>query len=223
MGPLIRANHGFIDKYLGDGIMALFPGEPVDGVRAAIEMQRAIPRYNQDRQRFHYDPIAIGVGVHSEKVILGIVGEQERMEGTVIGKAVNLASRLEGLTKVYGARIIVSDRIISTLGDVAPDHRYLGHAEVKGKRETVSVHEIFGADPPEDVRLKRHTKRFFETGVGLYRKGVRLHRAESFPEAGRYFRAVVKAHPADRAAAWYVDRCAEAATRSLEPETPAGA
>jgi class 3 adenylate cyclase len=216
MGPIIRANHGFIDKFLGDGIMALFPGEPSDALRAAVEMQRELFTYNRHRQRFNYKPIAIGIGVHSEKVILGIVGEQERMEGTVIGNAVNLASRLEGLTKEFGVRIVVSERIVATMGADAPDHRYLGHAEVKGKRESVPVYEVFGADPPEDVRLKRHTKGFFEQGVRLYRKGDRLM-------AGRYFRSVLKAHPADRAAAYYVERIGGKTTRSPAPETPAEA
>jgi len=223
MGPIIRANRGFIDKYLGDGIMALFPGEPADAVRAAVQMQEAIPRYNDDRKRFNYKPIVIGIGVHAEKVILGIVGEKERMEGTVIGNAVNLASRLEGLTKVYGSRIIVSDEIVRALGPGAPDHRYLGDADVKGKRDTVPVHEIFSADPVEDARLKRHTKNYFETGVGLFRQGTR-HRSNSlFTEAGRYFRAVLKAHPADRAAEHYVKQCAGAALPSPAPGTPAGA
>jgi class 3 adenylate cyclase len=216
MGPIIRANHGFIDKYLGDGIMALFPGETADAVRAAVEMQRELYTYNRHRQRFNYKPIAIGIGVHSEKVILGIVGEQERMEGTVIGNAVNLASRLEGLTKEFGARIIVSERMVATMGADAPAHRYLGHAAVKGKREKVPAYEVFGADPPEDVRLKRHTRGYFEQGVRLYLQGDHLM-------AGRYFRAVAKAHPSDRAAAYYVDRCAGAAPPSAEPEPPAEA
>ncbi|MCX7029113.1 MAG: HAMP domain-containing protein [Spirochaetes bacterium] len=213
MGPIIRNHHGFIDKYLGDGIMALFPGEPSDAVRAAVEMQQELYTYNPQRQRMNYPPIRVGIGVHSEKVILGIVGEKERMEGTVIGNAVNLASRLESLTKRYCARIIVSERIIATMSADAPDHRLLGHAEVKGIDGKVPVHEVFGADPPEDVRLKRHTKAFFEKGVRLFRQGDRAG-------AGRHFQAVAKAHPADRAAAYYVDACIRAATRSAEPETP---
>jgi class 3 adenylate cyclase len=222
MGPIIRDSHGFIDKYLGDGIMALFPGEPADGVRAAIAMQRAIPTYNMHRQRMSYPPIAIGIGVHTEKAILGIVGEQERMEGTVIGKAVNLASRLEGLTKVYGARIIASNDLIGILGEDAPDHRYLGDAEVKGKGK-VPIHEIFAADPEDDARLKRHTKSFFETGVGLFRQGDRLKRTALISEASRYLKAVHKAHPADRAAAYYVGMCAKALDPSPALETPDGA
>jgi adenylate cyclase len=203
MGPVIRGNHGFIDKYLGDGIMALFPGDPSDAVRAAVQMQREIPTYNRHRQRMSYQPISIGIGVHAGPVILGIVGEQERREGTVIADAVNLASRLEGLTKTYGVRIIVSERMVATMGENAPDHRYLGHAEVKGKG-AVPVHEVFGADPPEDVRLKRHTKPYFE-------RGVRLFLQNEHTEARRYFRAVLKAHPADPAAAYYVAACLDAA------------
>jgi two-component system sensor histidine kinase ChiS len=213
MGPIIRRCGGFIDKFLGDGIMALFPGSPADGVRAAVEMQQELYTYNRHRARCGYSPIEVGIGVHAENVILGIVGELERMEGTVIGNAVNLASRLESLTKRYHARIIVSERIVAAHGVEAGDRRYLGHAKVKGMTGRVPVHEIFGADPPEDVRLKRHTRAFFE-------KGVRLFKEDEVAAAGRYFRAVLKAHPADRAAAYYVETCARAAARSEEPETP---
>jgi class 3 adenylate cyclase len=223
MGPLIRRHHGFIDKFIGDGIMALFPGEPSDGVASAVDMQREMYTYNRHRKRSGYEAITIGIGVHAENVILGVVGEQERMEGTVIGDAVNLAARLEGLTKRYGSRIIVSDQIIKAMGTDAPDHRYLGDAEVKGKRETVPVHEVFGADPEEDVRLKRHTKGFFETGVGLFRQGERRRQQGFFSEAYRYFKAVQKAHPADLAAKHYRKACESAAAPSLARETPAGA
>ncbi len=131
MGPIIRANHGFIDKYLGDGIMALFAGDrpddptgrgqdparaSADAVAAATAMQQELFTYNRQRRRMGYQPIQVGVGVHAGKVMLGILGEEERREGTVIADVVNLASRLEGLTKVYGARIIVSDQVIRMLG-----------------------------------------------------------------------------------------------------------
>jgi hypothetical protein len=180
-------------------------------------MQQELYTYNSQRQRMNYPPITVGIGVHSEKVILGVVGEQERMEGTVIGSAVNLASRLESLTKEFRVRIIVSERIIATMSEHAPDHRLLGHAWVKGiEGRKVPVYEAFGADLPEDVRLKRHTKIYFE-------QGVRLVKDDRFLDAGRYFRAVLKAHPADRAAEYYVQECAGAAARSPAPGTPAEA
>jgi adenylate cyclase len=200
MGPVIRRCGGFVDKYTGDGIMALFPGTPADAVRAAVEMQRELVTYNGHRKNSGYQPIAIGIGVHAGRVMLGIIGEHERMEGTVIADAVNLASRLESMTKVYGARIIVSERIVATMGEDAPDHRYLGHAAVKGKSVGVPVHEVYAADQPEDVRLKRHTKGFFEKGVRQYLSGNRA-------EALRYFRAVRKAHPGDGAAEHLVSVC----------------
>jgi class 3 adenylate cyclase len=237
MGPIIRANHGFIDKYLGDGIMALFTGERLgdadgrrqdparasaDAVAAAIGMHRELYTYNKHRQRMNYPPIRIGVGVHMGKVMLGILGEEERREGTVIADVVNLASRLEGLTKIYGARIIVSDQVIKALGGDAPHHRYLGDAEVKGKRVEVPVHEVFAADPDEDVRRKRHTKGFFETGVGLFRQAERRHQEGFRVEALRYFRTVAKAHPADPAADYYVKACRAASIRAPAPGTPGG-
>ena len=200
MGPVIREAGGFVDKYMGDAIMALFPGGPPDAVRAALGLQRALVTYNGHRAKSGYPPIAIGVGVHAGRMMLGIIGEQERMEGTVIADAVNLASRLEGMTKVYGARIIVSERIVAAMGGAAPDHRYLGHAKVKGKEQAVPVYEIFAADPPGDLRMKRRTKKYFEKGVRLFLKGEPA-------EALRYFGAVAKAHPGDRAAEYLASLC----------------
>jgi two-component system sensor histidine kinase ChiS len=200
LSPVIRQAGGFVDKYIGDGIMALFPGGPADAARAAVGLQQAMVTYNAHRKNSGYPPISIGVGVHAGRMILGVIGESARMEGTVIADAVNLASRLEGLTKLYGAQIIASERIVAAMGGEAPDHRYLGHAEVKGKSGGVPVYEIFAADAPRDAQLKRHTRKYFEAGVRLLRRGRGA-------EALRYFRAVLKAHPGDRAAAQLASQC----------------
>ncbi|HYO06762.1 MAG TPA: adenylate/guanylate cyclase domain-containing protein, partial [Phototrophicaceae bacterium] len=96
VGPVIRQYNGFIDKYIGDGIMALFPNRAEDAVQAAVEMQHQVKIYNLHRQNSGYQPIALGIGLHTGTLMLGTIGEAERMESTVISDAVNLASRVEG-------------------------------------------------------------------------------------------------------------------------------
>ncbi|HET6485748.1 MAG TPA: adenylate/guanylate cyclase domain-containing protein [Spirochaetia bacterium] len=199
MGPVVRRHRGFIDKYLGDGIMALFPAGAESAVRAAVDMQRELVTYNRHRARSGYQPIAVGIGVHSGKVMLGILGEKERMEGTVIADAVNLASRLEGLTKIYGAWIIVAEDVVKALGSRAPEHRFLGRVAVKGRSEPVSICEVFAADGPRDIQLKRRTRKVFEEGVRLYLEG-------NLVEARRYFGTVHQVHPEDLVAAYYASQ-----------------
>ncbi len=95
--PIIRTNHGFIDKYIGDAIMALFPREPADALQSAVELQRDLVDYNQGRKKAGYKPVRVGIGLHCGELILGTIGEEERMQTTVIADAVNVASRIEGL------------------------------------------------------------------------------------------------------------------------------
>ena len=108
VGPVIRAHQGFIDKYIGDAVMALFPNTADDALQAAIAMQKQVSLYNWERQQQGDGAIAIGIGLHTGSLMLGTIGESERMESTVIADAVNLASRLESLTKTYGASILIS-------------------------------------------------------------------------------------------------------------------
>ena len=102
MGPVIRAHNGFIDKYIGDAIMALFNNAD-DALCAGLAMHDALEGFNAERVASGLEPIAIGVGLNTGSLMLGTIGEKHRMDGTVISDAVNLASRIESLTKEYAS------------------------------------------------------------------------------------------------------------------------
>ena len=172
MGPVIRAHNGFIDKYIGDAIMALFPNSVDDALQAAIEMLETVAAYNKTRQRPGRQPIAIGIGLHKGPVTLGVVGEAQRMEHTVISDAVNLASRLEGLTKLYGASIIISRETLEQASNAgAYKVRCLGETDVKGKRTTIAVAEILDGSDPKIVDRKMRTRSDFEAGLRHFQNG----------------------------------------------------
>jgi len=145
MGPIIRKHGGFIDKYLGDSIMALFPDSPDDAVAAAVEMIAVLEEYNKTRIEAKRDILQIGIGIHTGRMMLGTIGETERIEGTVISDAVNLASRIEGLTKVYDTDILVSKDTFDLMKTRdAYKSEFVDRVKVKGKDIEVSVFGITG-------------------------------------------------------------------------------
>jgi len=200
VSPVIRAHKGFIDKYIGDAIMALFPESVDDAIRAAVEMQKQVIIYNQHRQRSNYPPIAIGIGLHTGTLMLGTIGEEERMESTVIADAVNLASRLEGLTKVYGSGILVTESILDRLGDREQYmYRFVDRVTVKGKKTAVSVFEIFDAETEQSIELKQETAAAFEKGLELYFQ-------QNFSKSQKLFKKICETNPQDKLAAIYCQR-----------------
>lgn len=212
IGPVVRNNGGFIDKYIGDAVMALFPGSAEDALHSAVAMQNVIRTYNKHRVSTGYEPIVIGVGIHTGVLMLGTIGEERRMEGTVISDAVNLASRLEGLTKLYGASIIISDHTSSAIKNRSDFHfRYLGRVQVKGKKKWVGIFEIFDGISSELFDMKLRTKNDFEQGIHLYQNS-------EFAKACESFNKVLNENSEDRAAYLYLKRC-----RSFEKNgTPTG-
>lgn len=200
MSPIIQRHNGFIDKFIGDAIMALFQRNVIDAVSAGVEMQRYLKEYNEHRHRQGYIPIQIGVGIHSGSLMLGTIGAEERLEGTVISDTVNLASRIESLTKVYGSRIAVSE---STIEEVKKDgkfhFRFLDRVKVKGKQRPVSVYEVFDGDEPQHQDLKLKTKESYE-------KGVKAFYSNSFEEAKQQFENVISIFPDDKATQLYLKR-----------------
>jgi two-component system sensor histidine kinase ChiS len=200
IGPIIRQYGGFIDKYIGDAIMALFPGRADDAVHAAIAMLKRLSDYNQTWQEAGGSSIKIGIGLHTGRVMLGTVGEAERMEGTVISDAVNLASRIESLTKQYQATLIISESTYKSLE--MPEElnvRFLGSVQVKGKSKEVSVFEVFDGASELMISMKRQTRADFERGLSLLFNN-------QLAEARAYFERVLKTNPSDTAARLYMQQ-----------------
>jgi class 3 adenylate cyclase len=201
MEPVIRNNNGFVDKFIGDSIMALFPENTVDAINAAIEMRIKLVEFNHIISQFGQSPIDSGIGIHTGSLMLGIVGGEGRMEGTVISDAVNLASRLEGLTKVYGSSIIITEETLVKISDPTNyNYRFLDVVKVKGKNDAVYIFEILDGDP-EDIReLKTESKDNFT-------KALQLYKNKDFQKALEEFKKVVNTNPYDQAALQYIGRC----------------
>jgi class 3 adenylate cyclase len=141
MGPIVRKNNGFIDKYIGDAVMALFPNDPSDAVITAVEMLDKLKEVNKGMEEKGFPEVRIGIGIHTGKAMLGILGEEERYQGTVISDAVNLASRLESMTKKTGYSILLS-RETGCLLNKRFHLKYLGSTTVKGKNRTTKVYTL---------------------------------------------------------------------------------
>jgi len=206
-GPVVREHGGIVDKYVGDAIMALFPGGAADGLRAAIGVHAAVDALNEERRAAGEPPIAVGVGVHCGSLMLGTIGEVERMDGTVIADAVNVASRIEGLTKFYGLRVMTTDAVRASLPD--PDAfalRYLGRVAVKGTSAGVGVYDVLDADRPERRAAKDRTRADFGRGVAAFEAG-------DFALATAAFERVLLADPADGAARHLLGRAREVGAR----------
>jgi len=199
--PAIRKHNGFIDKYIGDAVMAVFHEQAEDSLLAAIEMQKQVLRYNCDRVTNGEIPIAIGTGVHVGSLMLGTVGEAQRMEETVISDAVNVTSRLEGLTKIFGSSVIFSEKILIELEDPTKyKYRFLGKVPIKGRKDAISVFEAFDGEAPDIIELKVKTRIDFELGINFYYDRKFAHGAEMFQR-------VLNKNPVDKAAQLYLERC----------------
>lgn len=200
ISPIIRAHNGFIDKFIGDSIMALFPNSPKDAVLAASHLLKELDDYNTERIHLGLAPIKIGIGINSGSSMLGTIGEEQRMDGTVISDAVNLASRIESLTKVFGANVMVSDIVLNEVKEILPiDFRFLGNVQVKGKIHFVDIYDIFSFDSYEIRNKKFQTMEQFEKAINLFQE-------KAIDEAKTLFENILKDFPDDKATQYYLHR-----------------
>jgi len=201
MEPVIIEHNGFIDKYVGDGIMALFGGGADDALQAGIAMLHQLREYNKTRITPERVPIKIGVGINTGSLMLGTVGGRNRMDGTVISDAVNLAARIESLTKVYQVSLLISHHTFLQLEN--PDVyaiRSIGKIRVKGKSELVTVYEVFDADASEVKEGKLATLELFAEALSFYN-------LNSFGEAKGLFEECLRVNSGDRVARVYLQFC----------------
>ncbi len=201
MGPIIREHHGFIDKYIGDAIMALFGETTDDALKAAIQMQTVVRGFAHSLAGQQLPSIQIGIGINTGPLMLGTIGEHGRMEGTVISDAVNVASRLESLTKFYGTPILISEQTRLTLNNVDDFNlRMIDRVQVRGKKVSISIWEVLDGDAPEVQKSKvQHAKRFEEAIEAYFRQQIQ--------EAHALFQQCLEHTPTDTVAAVYIQRC----------------
>jgi len=191
MGPIITENDGFINQYLGDAIMAIFQRSPIDALHSAIQMQKAKNEYNEERIVKGRHPIRIGMGFHTGPLIMGITGDEQRMDAATISDTVNTSSRIENLTKHYGANILFSYDSLSRLESTDDFHfRYLGQVQMKGKNKPVGIYECFDGDLPNMIESKIKTMKAFEEALQLYFD-------QQFNAAYKAFDAILKLNPGD--------------------------
>ncbi len=201
--PAIEQNHGFVDKFIGDAIMALFRYGSDHAVSAAIDMQKELTLYNQHRAKQGYQAIKVGIGVHTGELMMGIIGAQNRWDSTVISDAVNQASRIENLTKTVGAKIAISSQAFYDMKDPSKyQYRFVGEIEVKGKTEKISVFEILDGYSDSELVSLLNTKAFFEKALMAFEKG-------EYQEAEDGFMHALKLYPDDLVANYYLGRCYE--------------
>ena len=140
--PSIRKYDGYVDKYIGDAIMALFTKKSSDAVYSAIDMLSKLDALNKERIRQGLPNISIGIGINTGSVMLGTLGVPDRMEGSVISDTVNLSARLEELTKFYKVPLIISSETENKLPN-SIQRREIDIIEVKGKKNKVRIFEVF--------------------------------------------------------------------------------
>jgi class 3 adenylate cyclase len=200
MEPLISQHHGFIDKYIGDAIMALFSRSADDAVNAGITMLKCLEIYNNYRKNSNSPPIKVGIGINTGSLILGTVGGQKRMDGTVMSDSVNLAARTESLTKDYKVSLLITHHTLNALNNpVNYAIRMIDLVNVKGKNEIITIYEVFDADP-ENIKAAK-----FAT-LNLFNRALALYNEQNFEQAQVLFNQCLENNPQDSVSQLFLSR-----------------
>lgn len=170
--PIIGSNGGIIDKYIGDAILSVFPNSPDGALRSVIAINRELRAFNEERRKRAEPEILTGTGIHFGKVDLGTVGDRTRLQATVIGDAVNLASRLESATKAFGVRILMSEAARERLANPSAFRlRAIDTVRVKGKEQPINLYEVYDLDATAVIERKAESGAIFSEALQRYKAG----------------------------------------------------
>jgi len=203
MTDCVLNNNGTLDKYIGDAVMAIygapvpFASHPVDACQSALDMIKALDTIVEqvpDLERLF--PVKCGIGVHTGTVVVGNLGSSQQFNYTVIGDAVNLASRIESLTKNYGVDIMISDVTYELVKDEFIC-RELDRVRVKGKQEPVELYELMGRSVNDDT----------EYFIKCWNESLTAYRAQSFKQAHSMFENLPVRSGSKLSTQLYIDRC----------------
>jgi len=198
LGPVIRSNNGFINQYLGDSIMAIFPENPEDALRAAVGMQKAVHELNKERKEVGLSSIRAGIGMHTGSLIMGITGDEFRMDAATISDTVNTAARIESLTKYYKSPLLLSDHTLKYLNGQNSFHfRHLGNVRLKGKNNLLSIIECINGFEELQFERKLHTLSLFSTAMSNYHD-------QQFENALQLFQTILTNDPDDLTVSYFL-------------------
>ena len=210
MGPIVRKNGGFIMQYLGDGFMALFTEGSQGALSASVEMHRALQQYNKERALKKRLPVHIGVGMQSGKLIMGITGDNERLDAAIISDTVNTAARIEGLSKHFGTSILLTQECKANLTDPSEfDFRYLGRVQPKGKMKPIDLYECINGDAEDLQNHKLSNLKTFDDAMTLFLD-------KEFAMAAVTFQQIFKSNIKDQPAKLFLNRAAQLITQEIE-------
>ena len=204
MTEIIIHNGGFLDKYIGDAIMAVF-GAPVEllnhgeaACRAALDCHRRLAELSRDFEQRGLPSLSCRIGVNTGSMVVGNMGSETRMNYTAMGDAVNLASRLEGVNKEFKTATIIGPETRAAL-DEEMITRELDFIRVKGKEQPVTIYELVGRAQNVDMKT--------QDIIRQHHQALQAYRDGKFNDARGMFAEIVEKKPADGPAAVYLERC----------------
>lgn len=201
---VILKNGGTLDKYMGDAIMAFFgapvhdPNHPSQACQTAIDMFERLYEKRAQWVSQGLPDLRIGIGINSGPMVVGNLGSSQRFDYSVIGDHVNLASRLEGLSKVYGVKTLISEYTRDLIKKTSLVCREMDTVRVKGKQKPVRIFELLGKD-----YFTNNTYTF----VDSFEEGLKLYREKSFEKAIVFFNKTLALKPEDKPSQLFVKRC----------------
>jgi len=201
LGPIIAENQGFVNQYLGDGIMAIFSGQSHQALSAAVEIQHLMRRYNEKRKQKKRRQVRIGIGLHTGPLIMGIIGDTKRMDAATIADSVNTASRIENLNKYYGTNILLSGDTFELLGKNAENFNFrrLGQVLLKGKKKPVDVYECIDGEIPDIRDKKLASKAQFDRALNWFF-------SREFVKASKALEDILQNNPEDATAQLFLNK-----------------